>query len=115
MINLNPSQRPTLEVIMRDHWVNVGQSAEMRPYIKPLWDDLNQQVAQIMKTLGYEKHKTQESFTNKKYNNIIGTYCILDKLKMNICGRKIRVRSCSSLTPTSVFPQPRRLGHQEEG
>lgn len=52
MINLNPSQRPILEVIMRDHWINAGQSAEMRPYIEPPWGDLDQQVAQIMKTSG---------------------------------------------------------------
>lgn len=72
MINFNPSQRPILEVIMRDYWINVGQSAEMRPYIEPRWGDLDQQVAQVMKTLGYEKHEIQGSFTDKKYNDIMG-------------------------------------------
>lgn len=41
LLAFNPSQRLTLEDIMKACWVNSGQAEELRPYSKPPWDDLD--------------------------------------------------------------------------
>ncbi|KAK1343316.1 hypothetical protein QTO34_016095 [Cnephaeus nilssonii] len=63
---------------------------ESEPKRMTVWSAIAQEkdssFSQIMKTLGCKQHEIQESFTDKKYNNIIRTYRILDNMKMNICG-----------------------------
>ncbi|KAK1339843.1 hypothetical protein QTO34_018401 [Cnephaeus nilssonii] len=95
IINIDAGRRPTLEIIMQDHWVNTGQLAIMTPYIEPPCTDIDPQVTQIMRTLGYQKEEIEESLTGRKFNNIMGTYRILS-MKLNIGARKIKVRPCSS-------------------
>lgn len=51
-----------------------------------------------MRTLGYEKEEIEESLTERKFNNIMGTYRILN-MKLTIGSRKIKVRPCSSSDP----------------
>ena len=57
MLTVDPSQRPTLDDIMKDTWVNMGEDKEMRPYSEPPWGDIDPQVAKIMKGMSFKKRE----------------------------------------------------------
>ncbi|XP_023601818.1 serine/threonine-protein kinase MARK2-like [Myotis lucifugus] len=95
MIDIDPGRRPTLGVIMKDVWVNTGEAEEMTPYIEPSCTHLDPQVTQIMRTLGYEQEEIESSLMGRKFNNIMGTYRILN-MKLTIGGRTIKVSPISS-------------------
>ncbi|XP_059551385.1 serine/threonine-protein kinase MARK2-like [Myotis daubentonii] len=54
MIDIDPGRRPTLGILMQDGWVNIREAEEMTPYIETPWTDIDPQVTDIMRTLGYE-------------------------------------------------------------
>ncbi|XP_005859704.2 PREDICTED: serine/threonine-protein kinase MARK2-like, partial [Myotis brandtii] len=95
MINIDPGRRPTLGVIMQDCWVNTGEAEEMTPYIEPSCTELDPQVTQIMRTLGYEQEEIESSLTERKFNSIMGTYRILN-MKLTIGSQTIKVSPISS-------------------
>ncbi|KAF6082052.1 microtubule affinity regulating kinase 2 [Phyllostomus discolor] len=96
MLTIDPSQRPTLDDIMKDTWVNMGEDEEMRPYSEPPWGDIDPQVAKIMKGMGFKKREIRESLTQKKYDRVMGTYLILRRKTTKMQGCTIKVRPCSS-------------------
>ena len=57
MLTVDPSQRPTLDALMKDSWVNMGEDEEMRPYGEPPWGDIDPQVAKIMKGMSFKKRE----------------------------------------------------------
>lgn len=100
---------------MKDCWINIGQVEELRPDTEPPWSDVDPQVAQVMKTMGYEQHEYGTYSQEKTYNNIMGTYLTLDIMKTKICGLKIRVRPCPSSDPNiSLSPTQGVLGIRAE-
>ena len=101
LLTLDPRRRPTLEDIMSDLWVNMGQEEELRPYSEPPGGDIDPQVTEIMKDMGFKEHEIQESLTQKKYNRVMGTYLILKTMKAHMKGRTIRVRPRPSPDPNS--------------
>ena len=44
----------------------MGQQEELKSYREPLGGDIDPQVTEIMKYMGFKKHKIQESLTHKK-------------------------------------------------
>lgn len=51
---LNPSSRETLEKIMKDLWINMGQEDKLRPYSEPPCDEKGPGVTDIMITMDFE-------------------------------------------------------------
>lgn len=98
VMTLNPSKR-TMECIMKDPWLNIGQEEELWLYRESPWGDMDPQVTKIMKNLGFEWNEIQESVTERKYNKVMGTYLILSTTKTKLKGHTIRLR------PT-CFPDP---------
>ena len=94
-MSVDPSHR-TLESIMKDPWVSIGQEGKLKPYTEPPWGDLDPQVTETIKILGFELHEIQESVTEKKCNHIIGMYVILHTTENKMKGHAIKVRPCPS-------------------
>ncbi|XP_045678804.1 serine/threonine-protein kinase MARK2-like [Phyllostomus hastatus] len=101
LLILDPRRRPTLEDIMSDPWVNMGQKEELRPYSEPPGGDIDPQVTETMKSMGFREHEIQESLTQKKYNRVMGTYLILKTSKTQMKGHTIQVRPRPSPDPSS--------------
>ncbi|XP_028384788.1 serine/threonine-protein kinase MARK2-like [Phyllostomus discolor] len=101
MLSVDPSQRPTLDDIMKDTWVNMGEDEEMRPYSEPPWGDIDPQVAKIMKGMGFKEQEIRESLTQSKYDRVMGTYLILRRKTTKMQGRTIKVRPCPSSDPST--------------
>ncbi|XP_071075544.1 serine/threonine-protein kinase MARK2-like [Desmodus rotundus] len=101
MLTVDPSQRPTLDALMKDSWVNMGEDEEMRPYSETPWGDIDPQVAQIMRDMGFKKQEIQDSLTHNKYDRIMGTYLILKTKTTKMQGSTIKVRPCPSSEPST--------------
>ena len=113
MIILDHSQRPTLDAIIKDPSVNRDQKEEVKLYRQPRWGDINPQVTEKMKCLGFNQEEIRKSVAPPKYNNIMGTYLILHSTTMKVNGHKVQVRPYSfshhrrHLSPTPELPGAR--------
>ncbi|XP_045689576.1 serine/threonine-protein kinase MARK1-like [Phyllostomus hastatus] len=108
ILTLDPAQRPTLDAIMKDPWVNRGQKEGVNLYSEPLCGDIDPQISEQMKHLGYTQEELRESVAHKAFDNIMGTYLILRSTNMNNRGHTLAVTSASSqaqvATTTSSEP-----------
>ena len=97
LMTVDPSQRTTLEDIMKDPWVNIGQEEKLKLYSKLPWGHTNPQTTEIMKNLGFkQQHEIQELLTDRKYSNIMCTYMIIHTTENKMKVHTIKVRPCPS-------------------
>ncbi|ELK33878.1 Serine/threonine-protein kinase MARK2 [Myotis davidii] len=102
LLTVDPNQRPTMEEVMEDPWLNMGQEEEpLRPYIEPPQEDLDPHVTEMMLDLGFKKDKIKQSVKQRTFNKVMGTYRILRVTQTKMPGRTIRVRP--SLEARSIF------------
>ncbi|XP_024897896.1 MAP/microtubule affinity-regulating kinase 3 [Pteropus alecto] len=77
---LNPIKRGTLEVIMKDRWINAGhEEDELKPFVEPELDISDQKRIDIMVGMGYSQEEIQESLSKMKYDEITATYLLLGR------------------------------------
>ena len=101
LLTVDPSQRASLEGIMKDQWVNVGYEEALRPYSEPPRGDVDPRVVEIMEKLGYKKEDIEESVSQRTFDDIMGTYMILQNRQHKMMGRTIRVRPCPAPDPST--------------
>lgn len=65
LLTVDPSQRPNLEAVMKDPWLNKGQEKVLRPYSELPWGELNPQIIRMIQNLGLSQGIVQESITQK--------------------------------------------------
>ncbi|XP_059534405.1 serine/threonine-protein kinase MARK2-like [Myotis daubentonii] len=95
MIDIDPGRRPNVGFLLQDAWVNIGEADQMTPYIEPACTDIDPQVTEIMRTLGYEQEEIESSLTEKKFNSVMGTYRILN-MQLNTGIQTVKVSPRSS-------------------
>ncbi|KAM8831443.1 MAP/microtubule affinity-regulating kinase 3-like isoform 2-T2 [Spinachia spinachia] len=77
---LNPGKRGTLEVIMRDRWINVGSDEEsLKPFVEPQLDLRDQERIDLMVGMGYSRDDINDSLTKMKYDDITAAYLLLGR------------------------------------
>ncbi|XP_070264871.1 serine/threonine-protein kinase MARK2-like [Myotis yumanensis] len=104
LLTLDPKKRPTMEEVMEDRWLNVGQEDEpLRPYSEPPQEDLDPHVTAVMLGLGFRQDQIQQSLTNRRFDRVMGTYRILKMTQPKMPGRTIRVRPYPSLEARSIL------------
>lgn len=76
---LNPTKRASLEVIMKDKWMNVGyEEDELKPYIEPEPDFSDQNRMDFLtRELKYSKEQVEDSLKNRKYDEVMATFMLL--------------------------------------
>ncbi|XP_011361609.1 serine/threonine-protein kinase MARK2-like [Pteropus vampyrus] len=95
-LTLNPYNRGTLEEIMKDTWINMGQEEELRPYREPPCNFINSQVTQIMRKLGFQQEQIVEAVRGKRYDKTMATYLMLSHKAPKMKAQTITVRSFRS-------------------
>jgi MAP/microtubule affinity-regulating kinase len=80
---LNPARRGTLEMIMRDKWMNMGYEGEdeLRPYTEPPKDVRDERRILKLQAFGYTLQQIHESLEREKFDDIYGTYTLLKEVK----------------------------------
>ncbi|XP_050530838.1 uncharacterized protein LOC126899738 isoform X2 [Daktulosphaira vitifoliae] len=110
---LNPLKRASLEVIMKDKWMNLGYDGEggegeLKPYVEPVNDPSKRvgmcRITDTLVTMGYSRAEIEESISQAKYDDIFATYLLLSRTHNNADGDDTAPAvgsSCSSLNNTS--------------
>jgi len=77
---LNPSRRASLEVIMKDKWMNMGyEEDDLKPYIEPVQDWADIKRIEILTTMGYANSVVEESLKQQKFDDCYASYLLLGK------------------------------------
>jgi len=77
---LNPTRRASLEVIMKDKWMNMGyEEEELKPYIEPVQDWADSKRIEILQTMGYANSVVEESLKQQKFDDCYASYLLLGK------------------------------------
>jgi len=77
---LNPTRRASLEVIMKDKWMNMGyEEDELKPYIEPVQDWADSKRIDILQTMGYAASVVEESLKQQKFDDCYASYLLLGR------------------------------------
>jgi len=100
---LNPQKRASLEAIMKEKWINIGEEEELKPFIENACDTLDLVRIEIMVNMGYSRTTIEESVTSQKFDDIQATYLLLGRRTTDLEGSD-RSGSSQSLRnlPTST-------------
>lgn len=104
---LNPQKRASLETIMKDKWMNVGyEDEELKPYIEPK-PNFNDPVRfQNLFRMGYSIEEIEDSLRNRRYDEVMAYYLLLEQLGNGIAYEQPDYRSSSSLSLRDRFSRP---------
>jgi len=77
---LNPTRRASLEVIMKDKWMNMGYEEEdLKPYIEPVQDWADAKRIEILQTMGYSNSVVEEALKQQKFDDCYASYLLLGR------------------------------------
>ncbi|XP_005860879.1 PREDICTED: serine/threonine-protein kinase MARK2-like [Myotis brandtii] len=92
LLTVDPSQRPTMEQVMKDRWLNKGHKKIMKPYKEPPRVEVDPAIVRTMSDLGCSRESIQDSLGHRKFDSDMGTYLILSTMKTKMPGRHIKVK-----------------------
>eukprot|EP00092_Neocalanus_flemingeri_P014572 GFUD01015721.1.p1 GENE.GFUD01015721.1~~GFUD01015721.1.p1 ORF type:complete len:775 (+),score=132.05 GFUD01015721.1:621-2945(+) len=77
---LNPTRRASLEVIMKDKWMNMGyEDDDLKPYIEPVQDWADNKRIEILQTMGYSGSVVDEALKQQKFDDCYASYLLLGR------------------------------------
>jgi len=77
---LNPTRRASLEVIMKDKWMNMGyEDDDLKPYIEPIQDWADSKRIEILQTMGYSNSVVEEALKQQKFDDCYASYLLLGR------------------------------------
>lgn len=77
LVTPHPTERSSLEAIMPDSWLNMGQEEELWPYNEPPSDGMDPWVTQQMVNVGFHLDQIENTLSGMTYNNVMGMHQIL--------------------------------------
>jgi len=100
---LNPARRASLEVIMKDKWMNMGyEDDDLKPYIEPIQDWNDRKRIEILETMGYSNSIVEEALKQQKFDDCYASYLLLGRRNTDLDSEGSR--SGSSLSLRAVAP-----------
>jgi serine/threonine protein kinase len=101
---LNPLKRASLETIMKDKWMNVGyEDDELKPFLEPKQNFNDPVRFQTLMRMGYSIEEIEESLRNRKYDEVMANYLLLDQSSACNIYEQNDYRSSSSLSLRDRF------------
>jgi len=77
---LNPTRRASLEVIMKDKWMNMGyEDDDLKPYVEPIQDWADAKRIEILQTMGYSNSVVEEALKQQKFDDCYASYLLLGR------------------------------------
>ncbi|XP_077283684.1 serine/threonine-protein kinase MARK2-like isoform X11 [Arctopsyche grandis] len=111
---LNPEKRASLEVIMRDRWMNTGyEDEELRPYSEPQQDFKDHKRIEGLAFLGYNRQDIEKSLAEAKYDDVFATYLLLGRKSTDPESDGSRSGSSLSLRNIAGVPQSANATNQQ--
>merc|ERR550519_925614 len=78
---LNPTRRASLEVIMKDKWMNMGyEEDDLKPYVEPVqdWSD-PKRIEILQQGMGYSRDTVEEALKQQKFDDCYASYLLLGR------------------------------------
>nr|CAH8840303.1 unnamed protein product [Trichobilharzia regenti] len=110
MLVLNPSRRYTLEMVMKDRWMNTGyEDNVLSPYIEPEPDYTDPVRIEIMVNMGFSRDEIEKSLTQGNFDDIMATYLLLDRRRSSLDtssrdGSSLSLRQSNHLLSATPTP-----------
>jgi len=104
---LNPARRASLEVIMKDKWMNMGYEEEdLKPYVEPVQDWNDRKRIEILEGMGYNNTMVEEALKQQKFDDCYASYLLLGRRNTEFLFQldSEGSRSGSSLSLRAVAP-----------
>jgi len=104
---LNPARRASLEVIMKDKWMNMGyEEDDLKPYVEPIQDWNDRKRIEILETMGYSNSIVEEALKQQKFDDCYASYLLLGRRNTDFLFQldSEGSRSGSSLSLRAVPP-----------
>nr|XP_008989675.3 serine/threonine-protein kinase MARK2-like [Callithrix jacchus] len=74
----NPNERPTVDKVLRDPWVNNGQDLPPATYEEPIEDHPNCETIRLLVAMGLKPENIVKAIEDNVFNYPMATYRILD-------------------------------------
>ena len=82
---LNPARRASLEVIMRDKWMNMGyEEDELTPFKESTLDISDQKRIEILVGMGYSRPEVEDSLRLHKFDDTYASYLLLGRKSTDV-------------------------------
>nr|XP_021530418.1 serine/threonine-protein kinase MARK2-like [Aotus nancymaae] len=81
LLTPDPRERPTVEEIMRDPWVNDGQELPLTTYEEQIPNHPNPETIQLLVAMGFQAESVSKAIEENLFNYPMATYLILDRKK----------------------------------
>jgi MAP/microtubule affinity-regulating kinase len=95
---LNPARRASLEVIMRDKWMNMGyEEDELTPFKESTLDISDQKRIEILVGMGYNRTEVEDSLRLHKFDDTYASYLLLGRKSTDVESEGSRSGSSLSL------------------
>ncbi|XP_027249312.1 sperm motility kinase X-like [Cricetulus griseus] len=79
LFTVKPEQRPKIFDIRQHQWLKMKEEfGKITPSLEALWNNLNPSIMVAMGRMGYHPKDISASLREKKFNNIMATYLILN-------------------------------------
>ncbi|EGW03408.1 Sperm motility kinase X [Cricetulus griseus] len=79
LFTVKPEQRPKISDIRQHQWLKMKEEfGKITPSLETLWNNLNPSIVVAMGRMGYHPKDISDSLREKKFNNIMATYLILN-------------------------------------
>nr|KAF6374284.1 hypothetical protein mPipKuh1_009507 [Pipistrellus kuhlii] len=119
LLTVDPDQRPTLEEAMRMPWMDLGPE-DLPPDSEPPGEDLDPQVVETMRGMGFREEDIRDSVAGQTFNRIMGTYRILlmtmGRMAMGrMPGRTVKVRPYRPPDTRAATPSSRQESRASGG
>lgn len=96
---LNPAKRYTLEQIMKDKWMNANEE-ELKPFTEPSVEMNDPKIIESLLSLGYKLCDIEKSLSNRRFDEIFGTYLLLQNSNRKLSRSK--PESMTSIASSTV-------------
>ncbi|XP_067355604.1 serine/threonine-protein kinase MARK1-like isoform X2 [Channa argus] len=80
LLVLNPGKRGSLQQVMKDRWMNIGnEGEELKPFSEPEQDLNDVKRIELMGTMGFPQEEVRKALDGQKYNEVTATYLLLGR------------------------------------
>ncbi|XP_053519787.1 serine/threonine-protein kinase MARK2-like [Artibeus jamaicensis] len=102
IMTLDPTERPTLEDIIKDPWVNKGSKEGVKLHCEPPSGDIDHQITEKMKHLGYDQEEIRES---RQHHSKTPELQAVGQKRNRPASRPTNVAAKVAVPATSVAPR----------
>lgn len=115
LLKVNSQQRPTIPDLLTHPWLKIDSEGFPQPCkeLIPLRPD--PAILRAMQDIGFEAQEVKDSLDQKKFNQSMACYYLLEKQALQECDNPTRPHPCMTPFPTLDYPATSVRGLRSRG